>query len=77
MDIFENEPDDAAEEDEQFNRHRRQPPQRSVGGSREADGQGRESDDLDIGPLDLDALAAVEDELAIEIEEETTTQRRM
>ena len=71
MDIFENEPDDADDGDEQFSiaiddsllSEALAAVEKRLGGENRAE-------DMDIGPLDLDALAAVEDELAIEIEEE-------
>lgn len=71
MHIFENEPDDTAEEDEQFSiaiddsllTEALAAVEKRMGGDKDVG-------DLDIGPLDLDALAAVENELAIEIEED-------
>lgn len=72
MDIFENEPDDADEMDEQFSiaiddsllSEALEAVERRMSGD-------KDPDNIDIGPLDLDALAAVESELAIEIEEES------
>ena len=71
MHIFENEPDDTAEEDEQFSiaiddsllTEALAAVEKRMGGDKDVG-------DLDIGPFDLDALAAVENELAIEIEED-------
>ena len=66
VDIYENEPDETAEEDEQFSiaidDSLLSEALAAVEKRMSKDG---DSDDLDIGPLDLDALAAVEDELAI------------
>jgi molecular chaperone GrpE len=68
---LENEPDDAAEEDEQFSIAIDDSLlTEALAAVEKRMGRERRASEMDIGPLDLDALAAVEDELAIEIEEE-------
>ena len=74
VDIYENEPDETAEEDEQFSIAIDDSLlSEALAAGEKRMSKGGDSDDLDIGPLDLDALAAVEDELAIEIEEEPSS----
>ena len=73
VDIYENEPDETAEEDEQFSIAIDDSLLSEALAVEKRMSKDGDSDDLDIGPLDLDALAAVEDELAIEIEEEPSS----
>ena len=69
--MFENEPDDTVEEDEQFSIAIDDSVlTEALAAVEKRMGSAKRADDLEIGPLDLDALAAVEDELAIEIEED-------
>ena len=71
MHTLENDPDETAETDDQFNIAIDDSILNEALASVEKRmGRKRRSEEVDVGPLDLSALAAVEEELQIEVEEE-------
>ena len=73
MDIFENEPDDADDGDEHQSPSTTASLSEALAAVEKRLGGENRAEDMDIGPLDLDALAAVEDEPQSRSKRKTTT----